>query len=289
MVPAAGGTRPPARPPRHPLRLCPGAPCGRPGWPQRGIRVPAGPAPGRRPPRRPGGPGARAPPVARGPLARAGRGADRQPGGLRRRPGRGERRSGRARRGGTEAAMVWAATCGLPLEAGVGGAVNRGCAPATTPFWPGYFTATARRQAQLAVARAVEEGRLGPAHRPPLPGVRRALPGHPGGVPPRLILVPKSSCRRHEERELGVAGSSARRAGEPLRYPHEVEGHRRSARARGGSGPAPRSASAVGRGGGPARGCPPPRRAGRTRARTRGCPPAAAARGGPRAAAGGGR
>ena len=34
--------------------------------------------------------------------------------------------------------------------------------PVHDPFWPGHFTARAQRQAQLAVARAVEEGRLDP-------------------------------------------------------------------------------------------------------------------------------
>jgi hypothetical protein len=34
--------------------------------------------------------------------------------------------------------------------------------PRRDPFWPGHFTATAQRQAQLAVARAIEEGRLDP-------------------------------------------------------------------------------------------------------------------------------
>jgi hypothetical protein len=34
--------------------------------------------------------------------------------------------------------------------------------PRHDPFWPGHFTATAQRQAQLAVARAVKAGRLDP-------------------------------------------------------------------------------------------------------------------------------
>ena len=34
--------------------------------------------------------------------------------------------------------------------------------PVRDPFWPGHFTAKALRQAQLAVARAVEDGRLDP-------------------------------------------------------------------------------------------------------------------------------
>ena len=72
------------------------------------------------------------------------------------------------------------------------------------PFWPGCFTAAAQRQAQLAVARAVEDGRLDPPTDHPRLECGARCPAclveyhHVGGCARAAWLCVVALCRRHQ-------------------------------------------------------------------------------------------
>jgi hypothetical protein len=71
------------------------------------------------------------------------------------------------------------------------------------PFWPGYFTERAQRQAQLAVARAVEDGRLDPPTDHPCLDCGVRYPAclveyhHVVGYARQHWLTVVALCRRH--------------------------------------------------------------------------------------------
>jgi hypothetical protein len=71
------------------------------------------------------------------------------------------------------------------------------------PFWPGQFTAKAQRQAQLAVARAVEDGRLDPPTDHSCLECGARYPAclveyhHVVGYAKRYWLTVVALCRRH--------------------------------------------------------------------------------------------
>ena len=90
------------------------------------------------------------------------------------------------------------------------------------PFWPGHYTATAQRQAQLAVAKAIEDGRLDPPTDHPCLECGARYPAtlveyhHVCGYARAAWLCVVALCRRHHRLAHARLEQPLRRAGQPV-------------------------------------------------------------------------